>query len=362
MKITDSTFTLHSTHDAMIRDVTRENLQVWRQGGEPEQQELAGEGVGRLRQRALALLQRPPEVPEKPPVVQAPEIQTTEALALGDETLDGLHELEVSLLKLLIERITGHRIKVVIPAELKPIENELEITDPPAGSEAAPESQGWGMIYQNYRSHYETERTQFHAQGLVRTADGREITVEIRLSMSREFFAESSLTLRAGDALKDPLVVNFSGQAADLTRQRYHFDIDADGVDDQIHFVTPESGFLALDHNGDGVINDGSELFGALSGDGFSELADLDRDANGWIDEQDPVFDALRIWSKDSQGRDQLVGLGARGIGAIYLGHITTPFDIKNSQNQWFGRVRESGLYLDEDGSAGTLQKLDLVV
>ncbi|MEJ2692649.1 MAG: hypothetical protein P8166_06190 [Candidatus Thiodiazotropha sp.] len=218
------------------------------------------------------------------------------------------------------------------------------------------------MIYQNYQSHYEAERTHFQVEGLVRTADGREIKLDIQLGMSREFFSESSLSLRAGDALKDPLVVNFSGQAAELTRQSFSFDIDADGVSDQIHFVTPESGFLALDRNADGVVNDGSELFGAESGDGFADLARFDGDGNGWIDENDPVFDSLRIWSKDEQGRDQLVGLGAKGIGAIYLGHITTPFELKNGENQLLGAVRESGVYLREEGPAGTLQQVDLVV
>jgi hypothetical protein len=54
--------------------------------------------------------------------------------------------------------------------------------------------------------------------------------------------------------------------------------------------------------------------------------------------------------------------LGAKGIGAIYLGHITTPFELKNGENQLLGAVRESGVYLREEGPAGTLQQVDLVV
>jgi len=224
------------------------------------------------------------------------------------------------------------------------------------------ERQGWGMIYQNYRFHAESEQTSFQAQGIVRTADGQEIAIAVQLNMSRDFFSESSQTLRAGDALKDPLVVNFSGNAAALTKQTFTFDIDADGNSDQIHFVAPESGFLALDKNQDGTINDGSELFGALSGNGFADLAKHDVDGNGWIDESDPIFESLRIWSKDAEGSDQLVGLGAKGVGAIYLGHITTPFDLKDENNQLTGVVRDSGLYLQETGGVGTLQQVDLVV
>ncbi len=36
-----------------------------------------------------------------------------------------------------------------------------------------------------------------------------------------------------------------------------------------IAFATGNSGFLAFDKNADGMINDGSELFGPESGNGF---------------------------------------------------------------------------------------------
>lgn len=89
-------------------------------------------------------------------------------------------------------------------------------------------------------------------------------------------------------------------------------DLDADGMEDQISFVLPGSGFLALDLNGDGRINDGRELFGPETGDGFAELARYDEDGNQWIDENDPVFERLRIWTKDAEGRDVLRPSGKR--------------------------------------------------
>ncbi len=358
MKISDSMLSLRSAHQRVTRNVERESLQFWQRGGARSGLEREGPGVGALRRRAMALLQSQPPVPA--PVAQA---GANEAVANGDEALDAPHELRIMLMKLLVERFTGHSIAVLTPADLKGSRCMCEpsaVETVTAANE--PSGEGWGLIYQNYQSHYEAERTSFHAQGVVRTADGQEIVLDLQLTMSREFFSAASTTLRAGAALKDPLVVNFSGQAAELTQQRYAFDIDADGALDQVRFVTPQSGFLALDGNGDGVINDGSELFGAQSGNGFAELARFDADGNGWIDENDPVFDRLRIWSKDAQGGDQLVALGAKGIGAIYLGHVTTPFELKDSQNTQLGAVRESGLYLTETGSAGTLQQIDLVV
>ncbi len=357
MKITDSSLSLQSAHEAVIRDVSRESLQVWRQGSEPESRELKGGALGVLRQRAMALLRSPPATSAK-----APDTQATEAVTKGDEPLDNLHELELSLLKLLVERFSGHHIQVVTPDDLGPAGQQVEASDLSAGENPPTGRLGWGMVYRNYQSHYEAERTQFQAQGVVKTLDGQEITLDIQLSMSREFLAQTETTLRAGDALKDPLVVNFAGAAVELTQQSYSFDLDADGVSDQVHFVTSDSGFLALDRNQDGLINDGSELFGTRSGDGFADLARYDSDGNDWIDENDPVFETLRIWSKDAEGQDQLVALGARGIGAIYLGHITTPFELKNEQNSLLGVVRDSGLYLREEGGAGSLQQIDLVV
>jgi hypothetical protein len=56
------------------------------------------------------------------------------------------------------------------------------------------------------------------------------------------------------------------------------------------------------DRNGDGAIDHGRELSGATTGDGFAELAAYDEDGNGWIDENDSIYQHLRIWSKDAQG------------------------------------------------------------
>ncbi|MCU7919470.1 MAG: hypothetical protein KZQ95_14105 [Candidatus Thiodiazotropha sp. (ex Epidulcina cf. delphinae)] len=361
MKILDSTLALQSNHSATIKDEARESLRVWRDGSDTFEQDDAGSVTGRLRRRAAALLQNPLARPVQS-ASSHPGIGPVEAVSDGEEPLDAMGELEVSLLKLLVERFTGRAIRVVTPGDLKAETTSPAEVESSEVRDRNEDREGWGMIYHNYRSHYESEQTEFRAQGVVKTADGRELSIAIQLNMSREFFTEASMTIRAGDALKDPLVVNFTGSAAELTQDTFAFDIDADGSGDQIHFVTPNSGFLALDKNQDGVINDGSELFGTKSGDGFADLARFDSDRNGWIDENDAIFADLRIWSKDSEGRDQLVALGAKGIGAIYLGHITTPFELKSDTNQLQGVVRSTGLFLQEEGAAGTLQQVDLVV
>lgn len=118
---------------------------------------------------------------------------------------------------------------------------------------------------------------------------------------------------------------------------------------------------LAIDNNQDGVINDGTELFGALSGNGFADLAQYDEDGNNYIDEADSVFDDLLIWNK-TVDEDSLQTLAEAGVGAIYLGSTETPFDLKGEGNQHNGQVRSSGFYLTESGDVGTVQQVDMVV
>ncbi len=207
---------------------------------------------------------------------------------------------------------------------------------------------------------YESEITDFGASGKVTTTDGREIDFDVSLALGRSYERRSEpRRLSMGGGFVDPLVINFGTGSADLTGRTFDFDLDADGELDNIAVLGQACGFLAYDKNGDGIINDGNELFGAKSGDGFEDLSVYDADGNGWIDEADPIFDRLKIWSKDASGKDQLVGLGVRGIGAIFLGHAPTEFSLKDLANETEGVIRSTGVFLREDGSAGTIQQVD---
>lgn len=207
----------------------------------------------------------------------------------------------------------------------------------------------------------EYERTDFSSTGVVKTADGREIDFDLDLAMQRDFNAEREYTSFKEVRFTDPLIVNFDGNSADLSNEKYEFDLDADGDKELISYLSSNSGMLAYDRNEDGTINDGTELFGALNGDGFADLAQYDEDGNNYIDEADSIFASLGIWSKTPEG-ESLTSLKDNGLGAIYLGSTETPFDIKGEDNQHNGRVRSSGIYLAEDGGVGTLQQIDMVV
>ena len=136
--------------------------------------------------------------------------------------------------------------------------------------------------------------------------------------------------------------------------------LDADGKEESISFAGKGSGFLALDKNNDGKINDGSELFGTRSGDGFKDLAAYDNDGNGWIDENDDIWNKLKIMTYDENGKEQLYTLAQAGVGAICLSKVGTEFSQKDENQATSSVIRSTGVFLYENGMAGTVQHLDV--
>lgn len=217
--------------------------------------------------------------------------------------------------------------------------------------------------YSSQYYHEETESTGFTTQGTVKCADGREISFNLNLEMSRSFqeYYEENISYTQA-SMCDPLVINLNGNIADLSDQTFFFDLDGDGQKDEINRLAAGSGFLALDKNGDGIINDGSELFGTKSGDGFADLAAYDTDHNGFIDEGDEIWDKLKIWVMDEDGNQQLYSLAEKGVGAICLQNSATNFAITDADNQTKGMIRSTGVFLYENGNVGTVQHVDMAL
>lgn len=272
------------------------------------------------------------------------------------------------VVKRLVEKLTGKKIRLLTLSELRSCDQEkpgLRLEQEKAEERGNPERpHGWGIEYHYNESYYEHEEVSFTAQGTIQTQDGKEVRFSVNLNLSREYMSETSFTILAGDAARkvDPLVVNFGGAAPELTSMKFTFDLNADGINEQVPFLKPGSGFFVVDANKDGVVNNGSELFGPQTGNGFEELAAHDRDGNNWIDENDPVYMDLLIWTKDADGSDVLSSLKEKGIGAIYLGNLNTTFSLKGFDNLLTGQLNRFGIYLNEDGIAGTVQQLDIVV
>ncbi|MEW6515611.1 MAG: hypothetical protein AB1439_01720 [candidate division FCPU426 bacterium] len=291
------------------------------------------------------------------------QVEEIEAALVEDR--DGESELDpkLRLIKLLVEKLFGRRIHIVTSAELQTAD-QTEGQPAPGETETNRSSSdpGYGVEYNRRMLTYQMEKNTFQARGTVRTQDGKEVRFSLSLEMQWERLTDEQVSIRLGNALQDPLVINFDGRAAELSDVRMKFDLDGDQKMDLVNTLKPHSGFLALDVNGDGKINNGMELFGPRTGDGLRELSAYDSDQNRWIDANDEVFGRLKIWNRNEQGQDQIRTLADAGIGAIYLEAASAPFTLRGEDQQVQGQVKSTGLYLNENGSAGTIQQVDLAV
>lgn len=203
------------------------------------------------------------------------------------------------------------------------------------------------------------------SEGEIVTDDGRSISFRLELDLDHHYteLTSEQLNVRSQD-LVDPLVISLNGRAPSLSSSTFSFDIDSDGQNDKLSQLASGAGFLAIDHNQDGVINNGQELFGTQSGNAYADLAVYDGNNDGWIDEADEVYEQLLVWQPgmtDSEA-GSLVSLKDAAVGAISLQALESPFAITDDHNNTLGMIQRSGVYLKESGEAGLIQQIDLVI
>lgn len=350
MIINNANISLQQHHEKITHSEQRESLNVWI-GNRPNGQNGTSPALPMQAAQQATISREATNAPHK------------EQHTLSDTMLDAKHELRVQIITKMIEALTGEKFEVFDPASLNQEISEIDLSDiEQIDGETPVQSAGFGIEYDYYASHYEYESLSFSAEGSITTQDGKTINFSAQLNIEREFFEEKIVSFRAGDAVKiDPLVLNFNGTAAELQDTRFEFDLDADGQKEQIALLSPGNAYLALDKNEDGQINDGSELFGPTAGQGFYELAKYDEDKNQFIDEADSIYDHLRLWFRDANGQERLIGLGDKNVGAIYLGHLNTPFELQQNQHT-LGDLASTGIYLNENGTTGFIQQIDLRV
>ena len=132
---------------------------------------------------------------------------------------------------------------------------------------------------------------------------------------------------------ESPLVFNLSGDTTiGWLGSGVSFNLDGNGAHPS-DWVAPAFPFLALDLNGNGTVDDGTELFGtatkigaANASDGFAALAQYDGNNDGKIDASDAVYPNLLLWfDQNSDGVSQpseLSPLAFSGIDAISLNKV----------------------------------------
>lgn len=158
---------------------------------------------------------------------------------------------------------------------------------------------------------------------------------------------------------RDPLILDLDGdgiETTSLTGSTAHFDLDVNGFAERTAWVSGDDGLLVLDRNGNGRIDDGTELFGdqtllsdgTRAASGFEALAEFDSNTDGVIDEQDAIYSQLRVW-RDINGDgvsvlSEFAILRELGIVSINLGSVVTGVtDVMNNIQRRLGSFVRSG-------------------
>jgi RTX calcium-binding nonapeptide repeat (4 copies) len=154
---------------------------------------------------------------------------------------------------------------------------------------------------------------------------------------------------------KDPLVLDLNGDGVTLTGVRgsnAFFDFNGDGFATRTGWVAPTDGLLAIDKNGNGKIDDITELFGTATQNGFEVLSALDSNHDGKIDAADTAWSTLRLWvDANSNGQTEageLHLLSDTNIASLSLTTTPTP-DVTINGNS----VVATSTFTRLDGSTG---------
>ena len=355
MLVKDSTISMSAQYARMRQESVSEKLEV-RIGPERRSSGPTGPAVGdqvSISARARAAL------------AQADSLSAAESQALeGAITDETSVDPQIRMIKRIIELLTGVKIDTIeLSKVLKRRRGQPGEPGPEAQAQAQAVEPEWSVQYDREYAYHDLQYMSFEAEGTIVTTGGEHIRFALSLSMHHEESVYNRTSLRMQNGKKvDPIIINLTGEAAQLADALFEFDLNGDGKTEMIPELRRGSGFLVFDRNGDGIANDGTELFGPESGNGMDELAQLDSDGNGWLDERDVAWTQLYVWTGGSRGRESLTPLAKAGVGAIYLGSVDTQFQMKNSSNRPVGEVASMGLYLREDKTVGSLQQIDLMV
>ena len=179
---------------------------------------------------------------------------------------------------------------------------------------------------------------------------------EENLNNARELFNQSSQVI-------SPVILDLDRDGVETTglTNGVHFDHDDNGFAEQTSWVSSDDGILVMDRNGNGIIDNGTELFGnetllqngQKAANGFQALAELDGNSDGKIDADDAAYTQLLIW-KDINGdgyssHNELFTLNELGIQSINTSYYDSSY-IDANGNEY----KQVGSFTRTDNSRGT--------
>ena len=171
----------------------------------------------------------------------------------------------------------------------------------------------------------------------------------------------------------DPMILDLDGDGIEtMAAGQYQgalFDHNKDGIRTATGWVKPDDGLLVLDRNGDGIINNGGELFGdstlladgSRAAHGYAALAELDSNGDGKVDAADEQFADLRVWRDlNSDGistASELFTLEELGIASLDTAYKNTHTGLAGGNT-----LVQQGSFTKADGSSGQMGDVNFVV
>ena len=173
-----------------------------------------------------------------------------------------------------------------------------------------------------------------NSKDLVDSDVASDATAKTNINQTKPFTLVSGQNDMTRDASITPIVIDLDGngiQTVSRADAAGSFDLFGNGKAVQSGWISGGEGFLAVDSNGNGQIDDISELFGGTAkGAGFAQLASYDSNGDGLVDVADSAFADLLIW-RDANGNHQsdageLMTLAEAGVAALDVRFSELPF------------------------------------
>ncbi len=272
----------------------------------------------------------------------------------GDSQLD----IKIELLKQILKELYNKDFDFVYADYSKAQEN----VDRNNSRFTSLDDVNWRIKYERSDLLIEHQQSNYEAKGVINTSDGKKIEFSLQMNMEYNNAQLSKNVIEISKQKKDPLIINFDGSSELLDSGTFDFDLESNGVLSSIPFLKSGKGFLVIDSNNDNVVNNGLELVGAASGNAFEELKSYDNDNNNWIDENDSIYNKLKVWEVNQNGYNKLSSLKQRGVEAIYLGNIATNFYQRNDSNESIGEIKKSGIFVNNENKVLPLHQLDFLL
>lgn len=297
-----------------------------------------------------------------PTTTAVPDTESTSSNEQNEDSQQFNALLSVGAVKRILEQLTsGKLLSWIEGTDLEKInaqKTQQQEASPPLTFQGATPTNTPNASTNNgntiFELSYRYQQVSANFSGAVELADGRAFSWSFDLQMQSE---QLSMSISQTEPAKDPLVLSFDQTPFRYTGETHSFDFFANGETKQLAGLAASQYYLTFDRNQNQQIDNGSELFGPTTNQGYQELALLDDDQNGFIDENDASWSKLGVW----QPGEQLKSLSQMGVVAISTMSVSTSFGLYDS-DKLQAHIARSGIFLKESGEVGLVQQVDLNV